>query len=253
MLWLCLVVSLAIFGSVSSAEEVDLDDLKCNLKICGAELLSFESFSFAKLFRKLEVANFCVKNCTPPVVHEFYQGIIFAITKRIPGHCSGTQCVDKNRFVALAQCVHDQLIHLIMCSKRLIDLAHVGLTLHLTDAKRNTTCSIVTETTQCFEETLQYCGEKPFQLTKEIFFDVVRVGINAYCHPAYSKEGLIIKRTTVDPNEPTEVTYPSGFEPEPHPKFVKGYRKGAAGPHSTVSFVCLLGSLIIAFSISRLF
>ncbi|KFM79895.1 hypothetical protein X975_26641, partial [Stegodyphus mimosarum] len=217
-----LLILFTLFMLVNS-QSAD-DDLKCNLKICGAELLNFEKFTFKMLFRKLELANFCIKNCTPPVVHEFFQGIIFAITKRIPGHCSGEECAEQNRFVALAKCVEEKAWPLLQCSKQLIDLAQIELVLDSHEEKRNTTCKIVTETTQCIEENLQSCGERPFGLLKEIFGDVIKIGITAYCHPAYRDQGLFLRRTTLDDYDVTAPTSDYTGSVKPHPQYVKGYR-----------------------------
>lgn len=241
-----LIVFFAVVKS-ESTEEV----YKCNLRYCGAELLNFDHFSFTQLFRKIEIGNFCIKNCTPPVVHEFFQSIIYGITKKIPGHCRGQDCVDKNRFVALVKCVEEQAWPLLQCSKRLIDLAHIGLVKNPADERRNTTCEIVTESVQCIEESLQRCGDSPFQLVKEILGDLINVGINAYCHPSYREEGLFIKRTTgitADPSAPVTEEY-TGPTYE-HPQFVKGYRSNHAQGFPTLSYFCLLFCVILSAMLS---
>jgi len=239
------LICLAVSSATTEEEE-----LKCNLKICGAELLNFETFSFRDLYKKVQYATFCVKNCTPTVVHEFFHSIIFSITKRIPGHCSGDECIDKNRFVALAKCVEDEAWSLLQCSKTLIDLAHIGLVANPAEERRNTTCDIVSSTVQCIEETLLRCGEKPFHLVKEILSDLIRVGITAYCHPEYKKQGLFMKRTTAPYNNLTtsDVTEGPGYI---HPKFVKGYRQGdGALGFPSLSYICLLMSVFSSVIIS---
>jgi len=240
---LCAVFAAFAVVNSETTEEV----LKCNLRHCGSELLNFEKFGIAQIFRKLELASFCVKNCTPPIVQEFFQSILFAINKRIPGHCTGADCVDKNRFVALAKCLEDESWPLLQCGKKLIDLAHIGLVQDHAEGKRNTTCRIVTDAVQCFEESLQVCGETPFKLVKEILGDLIKIGINAYCHPSYRKEGLFIKRTT-EPTLPSGVTRVSTEEytgaTYKLPQYVKGYNPNNAHGFPVTSYVCILSSLL---------
>ncbi|XP_015929406.1 uncharacterized protein [Parasteatoda tepidariorum] len=224
------------------------DDLKCNFRICGAELLNFEHFGISSIFRKVEIGSFCIRNCTPPVVHEFFQSIIFGITRRIPNHCSGEGCAEKNRFVALAKCAKEKAWPLLQCSKRLIDLAHIGLLDYSDVEKTNSTCSIVVDTTQCIEEILQTCGEQPFSLVKEIFGDVVKLGVNAYCHPAFRDKSFIEPPSTIVPYEErmkhfTDITPMPGKHP--YPQFVKGYRKGNAAVMSQ-NILSIIASVAIS-------
>lgn len=240
-------LSLLLICFVASRSEEEV--LVCNLKYCGSELLNFEKFTFSKLFRKMELASFCVKNCTPAVVHEFFQSIIYGITQRIPGYCSGDACVDQNRFVALAKCVEQEAYHLLQCGKMLIDLAHIGLVENPEEEKRNTTCRIVTDTIQCIEERLQKCGDRPFQLVKEIMGNTIRAAVTTYCHPAYRREGWFLKRTT-------ELTLPSGATLPPtegpdykHPQYVKGYNPDSAPGLQHLSYLCLLLSIVFSIAL----
>ncbi|GIY45952.1 uncharacterized protein CDAR_380481 [Caerostris darwini] len=243
VLILCIVAVRAEYGE---------DELKCNFRICGAELLNFEKFSLAGIFRKLELGQFCIKNCTPPVVHEFFQSIIYAITKRIPGHCYKEECVDKNRFVALAKCVHGKAWPLLQCSKRLVDLAQVALEVDNTNSrqKRNYTCSIMVETTQCIEEILQECGSQPFGLVKEIFGDVIKLGITAYCHRSFRNDFFVEDPSTPTPDYQERMKaftdIPSSPGPHPYPQFVKGYRPDTASYTQRVSFLCISLTLVLS-------
>jgi len=179
----------------------------------------------------------------------FFQSIVFGITRRIPNHCAGDDCAEKNRFVALAKCAKERSWPLLQCSKRLIDLAHIGLLDSTTKQKRNNTCSIVIETTQCIEENLQICGEQPFSLVKEIFGDVVKLGVKHYCHPAYTGGDFTPFPSTLAPFQErmkhfTDITPKPG--PHPYPQFVKGYRPSTAAinSQSIMGKVSLLGSLL---------
>lgn len=242
-------ILLLLFIALASAETGD-EKLQCNFRFCGVDLLNFHSFSFSSMFRKLELANFCIKNCTPPVVHEFFQSITFAIMRRIPGHCSGQECVEKNRFVALAKCMEEHAWPLLQCSKRLVDLAQVALNDHSDKQKRNYTCMIVVETTQCIEEILVECGRQPFELVKEIAGDVIKLGISVYCQRSTRNDFFedFDKTTTLAPYQDrmkhfTDISPATGLYP--YPAFVKGYRNSVTNTQ-TLSFVCLIFSFLFS-------
>ncbi|GFS71063.1 uncharacterized protein NPIL_143871 [Nephila pilipes] len=241
LLLLCVVAVRAEYGE---------EELKCNFRFCGAELLNFERFSISGLFRKLELGQFCIKNCTPPVVHEFFQSIVYAITKRVPGHCYREECVDKNRFVALSKCVHEKAWPLLQCSKRLVDLAQVAFEVDGNKQKRNYTCSIVVDTTQCIEEILQECGSQPFSLVKEIFGDVVKIGISSYCHKSFRNDFFVEDPSTAIPDYQermksfTDISPAPG--PYPYPQFVKGYNPGTASYTQRLSYLCMMLTLVLS-------
>lgn len=234
-----------------AAAQIPEDNLKCNFRVCGAELLDFKHFDLATIFRKYEISEFCIKNCTPPIVHEFFQSLIFGITRRIPRTCYGDDCLEVNRFVALAKCAKEKAWPLVICSKRLIDLAQIGLVAATSKQKRNTTCSIVVETTECIENILEDCGEKPFSLVKEICTDVVKLAVKHYCHPSFTGEDYTPLPTTIPPFQERMKHFtdiPTRPGPYPYPQFVKGYRKSSA-PASMMSIwlnISVLGSLIMS-------
>ncbi|XP_055931212.1 uncharacterized protein LOC129961696 [Argiope bruennichi] len=243
-LFLCIVAAQTV-----TAEHGE-EDLKCNFRYCGAELLNFEKFSLSGIFRKIELAQFCVKNCTPPIVHEFFQSIIFAITRRIPGNCQREECTEKNRFVALAKCGHEKAWPLLQCSKRLVDLAQVALEIEQKQQKRNYTCSIVVDTTQCIEEILHECGSQPFSLVQEIFGDVIKVGISSYCHRSFRNDFFVEDPSTTTPDYQERMKYFTDISPQPghhpYPQFVKGYRPDSAST-SKISYLCILLSLALSY------
>lgn len=104
---------------------------------------------------------------------------------------------------------------------------------------------------QCIEETLQKCGEKPFQLVKEIMGDLINAGITTYCHPAYRKEGWLIKPTTIKDLHPDAVTIPPSPGPTyKHPQYVKGYKPDSAPGLSNVSYMGLLLSVALSIIFS---
>ncbi|KAG8183145.1 hypothetical protein JTE90_029503 [Oedothorax gibbosus] len=252
------IVFAVVVGSQAYEEE-----LKCNFRICGSELLNFHDYSISSIFKKIEYSSFCIKNCTPPVVHEFFQSIRYALTKRIPGHCAGHDCASKNRFVALSKCVHEKAWPLLQCSKRLVDLAQVAFEVKESKQRRNYTCSITVESTQCIEEILQECGTYPFTLAKDIFIDVVKQGISAYCPRNKLTNDFFIEHmtTTLAPYQDRLKTF-TDISPapgdRPYPQFVKGYRIKRDGdpddngaPTQSVSLACVAAGLVLSLYMNR--
>lgn len=98
---------------------------------------------------------------------------------------------------------------------------------------------------------MQRCGDKPFQLVKEILGDLINAGIVTYCHPAYRKQGWLIKPTVLLNLHSNAVTPP--VSPGPgykHPQFVKGYRPDTAAGLSNVSYISLLLSITLSIMFS---
>lgn len=177
------ILSLLIFCFIAGgAFALEDEDFECNLKTCVIDLLDFNDFDFGALIRKIQAAVFCVKQCSPPIVHEFLESISFAFTKKISGKCRHMECAEHNRFIALSHCAKKEAWPLLQCSKRLFDLLQIPL--EEVDPV-NTTCTIVIETTQCLEETFQRCGERIHGLIREIVRKPLTLGLNIYCRTSH--------------------------------------------------------------------
>lgn len=120
--------------------------------------------------------------------------------------------------------------------------------------------SITVETTQCIEEILQECGTYPFSLAKEIFGDVVKLGISAYCPISYRNDFFIEHMTTtLAPYQDrlktfTDISPATGDRP--YPQFVKGYRQKRDGDENgagvqTISIFCMAAGLVLSIYMNR--